>query len=137
LVLYQRGMQIIREMGLALRDNFYYLVSMVLFVVGFHMVLTHSNLIKKVMALNIVETAVFLFFISAGYASGGRVPIISGEVGRPLINPLPSALILTGIVIAVSLTAFALSLVIKMYQFYGTLDADEIASIRLGRGGRR
>lgn len=135
----RRGTETIRELALALRDNFYYVVSMVLFVIGLHTMLTHSNLIKKIMALNIMETSIFLFFISTGYVSGGGVPILdkTGPVSGPYVNPLPQALILTGIVIAVSLTAFALALIVRMYEFYGTLDSDEIAQIRLGREERQ
>lgn len=128
------------DLAQALWVNRYYFVSMVLFLVGLHTMLANPNLIKKIMGLNIMETGVFLFFISVGYVSGGRIPIMNVNQAREpagqFINPLPSALILTGIVIAVSLTAFALSLVIRMYEFYGTLNADEIARIRLtGKAG--
>lgn len=125
-----------REMVESVATNHYYLASMLLFVIGFHTMLTHSNLVKKVMGLNIMETAVFLFIVSSGYIEGAKPPIAEGPWDRgPFVNPLPSALILTGIVIAVSLTAFALSLIVQMYRFYGSLDADEIARIRLEEGG--
>lgn len=113
----------------ALGRNYYYLVAIVLFLIGFHTMLTHSNLIKKVIGMNIMETAVFLFFVSIGYIDGRNAPIIERQ-GQSFINPLPSALILTGLVVGVSLTAFSLSLVIKLYKYYGTLDADEIMRIR-------
>jgi len=126
------------EMVQSVVANHYYLVSMLLFVIGFHTMLTHSNLIKKIIGLNIMETAVFLFIVSSGYVDGAKPPIAEGPWDRgPFVNPLPSALILTGIVIAVSLTAFALSLVIQLYKFYGSLDADEIARIRLKEGERQ
>jgi multicomponent Na+:H+ antiporter subunit C len=48
------------------------------------------------------------------------------------VNPLPQALILTAIVVAVSVTAFALALIVKLYQDYGTLDADRIREIKEG-----
>jgi len=118
------------EIILRLVDNFYYLVAMVLFVIGFHTMLTHSNLIKKVIGMNIMETAVFLFFVSVGYVREGMAPIMQNGAGGLYVNPLPSALILTGIVVAVSVTAYALSLIIKLYEHYGTLDADEIAILR-------
>lgn len=111
-----------------LADNYFYAIAAFLFMVGLHTMLTHSNLIKKVIALNIMESAIFLFFVAIGYVRGGRAPIM--EAGVPpsglYINPLPSALILTGIVVSVSITAFALSLVIKLYEHYGVLDVDEI-----------
>ena len=117
--------------------NFVYVISVILFVIGFHTMLTHANLIKKVMGLNIMDTAIFLLFVSSGYVTGGRAPIVQGGPDGATVryvNPVPSALILTGIVIAVSITAFALGLIVTLYKFYGTLDADEIAAIR--RQGR-
>lgn len=109
-----------------LLHNFYYLVAIILFVIGFHTMLSHSNLIKKIMGMNIMDTAIFLFFVSIGYIEGGRAPIIQPGKDYAYVNPIPSALILTGIVVAVSVTAFALSLIVKIYQHYGTVDAEEI-----------
>ncbi len=114
-----------------LLSNYYYFVSMVLFVIGFHTMLTHSNLIKKVIGMNIMDTSIFLFFVAIGYVKQGRAPIFhNGPAEHIYVNPLPSALILTGIVVAVSVTAYALSLIVKLYEHYGTIDADEIALIR-------
>ena len=113
-----------------LLHNFYYLIAIILFVIGFHTMLSHSNLIKKILGMNIMETAIFLFFVSIGFVEGGRAPIIQPGEDHIYVNPIPSALILTGIVVAVSLTAFALSLIIKIYQHYGTVDAEEIMLIR-------
>ena len=45
---------------------------------------------------------------------------------RDSINPIPSGLVLTGIVVSVSVTAIMLSLTIRLYQRYGSLDIDEI-----------
>jgi multicomponent Na+:H+ antiporter subunit C len=113
----------------SLINNYYYLVSILLFLIGFHTMLTHSNLIKKVIGMNIMETSIFLFFVAIGYVDGKNAPIID-EKAVGYINPLPSALILTGLVVGVSLTAFSLSLIVKLYKYYGTLDADEIMRIR-------
>ncbi len=110
-----------------------YFGAAVLFVVGLYTVLTHPNLLKKVIGLNIMETAVFLFMVSVGYVSGGKAPILS-TVKEPItqsyVNPLPTAMILTGIVVAVSITAYALSLIIKIYEVYGTVELDEILEMR-------
>ncbi len=118
------------EVALRLFENKYFLVAMILFIIGFHTLLTHSNLIKKVIGMNIMDTAIFLFFVSIGYVDGAVAPIIEPGVEQAYINPLPTVLILTGIVVAVSVTAFALSLIVKLYESYGTLDAEEIMRIR-------
>ena len=112
-------------------DNYFYFASIVIFLIGAHIMLTHSNMIKKIMGMNIMETGIFLFVVAIGYVKGGSAPIVRVD-GADLrfINPLPSALILTGIVVGVSLTAFALSLVIELYKYYGTTDTDEIMEMR-------
>ena len=117
-----------------LATNMYYLVSVVLFVIGFHTMLTHNNLIKKIMGMNIMDTALFLFFVSIGYIRRGQAPILISGVEK-YVNPVPSALILTGIVISVSFTAFALALVVLLYRHYGTLDSDKILALRGKRHG--
>lgn len=107
--------------------NYYETCSIILFGVGFATLLFHRNLIKKIIGMNIMDTAIFLFFIAKGYISGKEAPIITesfkGTTGY--INPVPTALMLTGIVVAVSTTAFALALTIKFYKKYGTVDLDE------------
>ncbi len=107
--------------------NIYYVVSVTLFLIGLYTIVMKDNLIKKFMGLNIMETSVFLLFISIGYVKGGEAPIAHGvPVGSHFVNPLPQALILTGIVVAVSTTALALTLMIKIYQHCGTLSAEEL-----------
>lgn len=118
------------DTAMNLYENMYFVVAIILFIIGFHTMLTHSNMIKKVIGMNVMDTAIFLFFVSTGYVSGGVAPIIEPGVDQVYINPLPTALILTGIVVAVSVTAFALSLIVKLYEHYGTIDAEEIMRIR-------
>ncbi len=111
-------------------EHINYIGASALFVIGLYTVLTHNNLLKRVIGINIMETSIFLFFVSIGYVSNGKSPIIDlSEEISIYVNPLPSALILTGIVVAVSITAYSLSLIMKIYQSYGTMDMDEIAEI--------
>lgn len=111
--------------------NYPYLIASIIFAVGCYTVLTHTNLMRKVIGINVMESAVFLFFVAAGNILGGRPPII--DLNNPsviYVNPIPSALILTGIVVSVSVTALALALVVRLHRQYGTIDADEITAIR-------
>lgn len=110
--------------------NYYYLAAVILFIIGMHTMLTHSNMVKKIIAMNIMDVSVFLLFVAIGYLQGGSAPIIREGVELTYVNPLPGALMLTGIVVGVSVTAYALSLVVKIYRYYGTVDADEIVEIR-------
>lgn len=117
----------------SLMANFYYIAAIILFLIGLYIMLTHANLIKKVIGMNIIDTSIFLFFIAAGYIEGARSPIIDPlHEGVLYVNPLPSGLMLTGIVVSVSITAFALSLIIRVYSFYGTINIEEIMEIRSG-----
>ncbi|HAE42380.1 MAG TPA: cation:proton antiporter, partial [Clostridiales bacterium] len=64
---------------------------------------------------------------SIGYIKGAQAPIIDRTLGEIVyVNPLPSAMILTGIVVAVSITAYALSLIIRIHEAYGSIDLNEI-----------
>jgi multicomponent Na+:H+ antiporter subunit C len=100
---------------------------MLLFCIGLYTVIVRRNIIKKLIGLNIMETAVFFFYISLGYLDGGIAPIrVGGADPSRMVNPIPQALILTGIVVAVSVTALALALVILLYRQYGTLDVDRL-----------
>lgn len=115
-------------MAAALFSNIEETVSVVLFGVGFTMLLLHRNLIKKIMGMNIMDTAVYLFLAAKGYISGRMVPIITDGIreASAYINPVPSGLVLTGIVVSVSTTALMLALTIRLYERYGSLDLDEI-----------
>lgn len=117
--------------------NVHFLGAVIIFVIGLYMVIAHANLIKRIIGINIMSSAVFYFFVAIGNISGGDVPIVDPEALTParLINPLPSALILTGIVISVSFTVYALALVIKIFQAYGTLNQEDI--VKMMREGKR
>ena len=111
--------------------NYYEAVSMILFGIGFTTLLLNRNMIKKIMGLNIMDTAIYLFLAAKGYIFGKKVPIVTGSVPEPekYINPIPTGLVLTGIVVSVSVTAVMLSLTIRLYRRYHTLDIDEITRL--------
>ena len=111
-------------------------VAILLFGIGFANLLVQKNLIKKIIGLNIMDTAVYLFLAEKGYITGRMAPIVVDGVQdvEAYINPIPSGLVLTGIVVSVSVTALMLSLTVRLYKRYHTLDLDEI-SIRLRKEG--
>ena len=103
-------------------------VSVILFIIGFANLLLHRNMIKKIIGLNIMDTAVYMLLAAQGYITGLKAPIIINGVADAsvYINPIPSGLVLTGIVVSVSVTALMLSMTIRMYREYHTLDLDLI-----------
>ena len=123
-------------MGPNLLTNYGEAVAMILFVIGFSNLLLQKNLIKKIIGLNIMDTAVYLFLAEKGYIAGRTAPIVVDGVQKleAYINPVPSGLVLTGIVVSVSVTALMLSMTIRLYRRYYTLDLDEI-STRLKKEG--
>lgn len=123
-------------MGGNLFTNYGEAVAMILFVIGFMNLLLQKNLIKKIIGLNIMDSAVYLFLAEKGYINGRTVPIIVNGIqeSETYINPIPSGLVLTGIVVSVSVSALMLSLTIRLYRRYHTLDLDEI-SMRLRKEG--
>lgn len=123
-------------MGANLFVNYGEAVAMILFCIGFSNLLLQPNLIKKILGLNIMDTAVYLFLAEKGYIEGHVAPIIVDGVQdvEKYINPIPSGLVLTGIVVSVSVTALMLSLTVRLYQRYHTLNLDEI-SARLKKEG--
>ncbi len=106
-------------------------VAVLLFAIGFGNLLLQKNLIKKILGLNFMDTGTYLFLAEKGYIEGRMAPIVVNGVQdvNAYINPIPSGLVLTGIVVSVSVTALMLSLTIRLYQRYHTLDMDEISTI--------
>ena len=111
-------------------------VAMVLFGIGFANLMFQKNLIKKIIGFNIMDTAIYLFLAGKGYISGRMAPIIVNGIQdtSAYINPVPSGLVLTGIVVSVSVSALMLALTVRLYKRYHTLDLDEI-SLRLRKEG--
>lgn len=102
--------------------------AIVLFGIGFTMLLFQKNLIKKLIGMNIMDSGVFLFLASMGYIGGRKAPIVTDGIAEAenYINPLPASLVLTGIVVSVSVTAVMLSLTIRLYRRFHTLDLDNV-----------
>ena len=99
-----------------------------LMMVGFYILISQGNLIKKIVGLSIFQTAVFILYISMGKIRGGTAPILME--GDPVYsNPLPHVLILTAIVVGVATTALGLSLAVRIHEAYGTVEEDEIHDI--------
>lgn len=117
-------------------NHYYEIAAVILFGIGFTTLLLQKNLIKKVIGLNIMDTSIFLFLAAKGYITGRKAPIIVDGITdvNNYINPIPSGLVLTGIVVAVSVTAFVLALSLRLYRVYGTLDVEKIAILAREKG---
>ncbi len=108
----------------------YHLIFILLFMLGMYTILVQDNLIKLVIGLTIMEAAIFLWVIATNYR-GGIIPILQpGVIEADVVNPVPHALILTGIVIGASTTAFLLTLVIEINKFATVINLDVLKGLR-------
>ena len=112
----------------------FYVTAVLLFSVGLAALLLHPNLIKKIIGLNLMDTAVFLFLAAMGYVDGGKAPMVEpGAEAAAYINPVPGGLVLPGWVVAVRTTALFLALTHRLYQKYHSVNLDVI--LMLARRG--
>ena len=111
--------------------NYEETAAIILFCIGFSTMMLHKNLIKKIIGMDMMDAAVFLFLASQGYIEGRVAPIVVGGVQsvEAYINPIPAGLVLTGIVVSVSVTALMLALAVRIYYRYHTLNLDEIIAL--------
>lgn len=113
---------------------FPYIMAMGLVMIGVYALLAKENLIKKIMGLAIFSNGIHLFLISLGYRAYGVAPILQGidfhRFVATAVDPLPQALVLTSIVINLSVTAVALSLVIMVYRKFNTLNANKVKGLK-------
>ena len=119
-------------------SKYNYWIYIVLMMIGFYAMIGKRNLIKKIIGINIFQTAIILFFVSTAAKRGGTLPIIEHAYGHgaqsvhaaAYINPLPHVLMLTAIVVMVSTLGVALAIVMDIYRRYDTLEEDEILKLR-------
>ena len=112
-----------------LTGSYYDLMTAALLVIGLYGMVAKRNLLKKVIGMNIFQTAIFLFFIQGGAKPGATVPIWDPRIATgasSYINPLPHVLILTAIVVGVATTGVALALLITIFRHYGSLEEPTI-----------
>jgi multicomponent Na+:H+ antiporter subunit C len=105
--------------------HFNYWIVIVLMMVGLYVVISHGNLVKKLIGLNVFQVSVFMLYISFGKVFGGTAPILA-EGAAPYSHPLPHVLILTAIVVGVATLALGLAITVRIREAYGTVEEDEI-----------
>lgn len=94
--------------------SIFLLAGAALFAVGFHGLLVQTHLLRRIVALNVMGSGVFLVFIALGAQSEGAIP-----------DPVPHAMVLTGIVVSVCATALALALADRVQAANGRAELDD------------
>lgn len=102
----------------------YYLLFLVVFSIGLYTLIDDPHIVKKTIGLGLMQISVFMLFVSFGYVDGANPPLV--DEPSPHANPLPHVIVLTSIVIAVSLSALALAVAVRLYAEFGTTDVTEI-----------
>ena len=114
-----------------------YWIYITLMMIGLYAMISKNNLVKKIVGMNIFQTAIILFYVSIGAKKGATIPILEyahnghGATEQVFhaadyINPLPHVLMLTAIVVGVATLGVALALALRVYNRYKTLEEDEI-----------
>lgn len=107
-----------------------YWIFVFLLMIGIYTITSRSNLIKKLIGMSILQSAVFLLYISMDKVEGGTAPILRpGAEGEIYSNPLPQVLILTAIVVGIATLSLGLAVVVRIKEAYGTIEEDEIREI--------
>ena len=113
--------------------HFNNITYIVLMMIGFYAMTGKTNLVKKLVGMNIFQWSIILFIVSLGAKRGATIPIVLGDHGAEpaiqavqYVNPLPHVLMLTAIVVGVATTGVALALLLRIYKRYGTLEEDEL-----------
>ena len=112
----------------SLASKYNYWMYIALMMIGFYAMIGKKNLVKKLIGMNIFQTAIILFYISIGVKKGGTLPVLMEGIPRAAnyVNPLPHVLMLTAIVVSVSTTGVALAVLLLVYRRHKTLEEDEI-----------
>jgi len=116
-------------------SKYNYWIYIILMMIGFYAMIAKKNLVKKIVGLNIFQTAIILYFVSIGAKKGATLPIVvydpANAAGHAIqavlyVNPLPHVLMLTAIVVMVATFGVALAFIIRIYRQYGTVEEDDI-----------
>jgi multicomponent Na+:H+ antiporter subunit C len=101
-----------------------------LILIGLWGILTQRNMIRMIVGFSLLDTGIHMVMVSIGYVTGGTAPIINdavpmAEAASRIVDPVPSALVLTAIVIGLGVTAVMLSFAVRIYRTRKTLMIDE------------
>jgi multicomponent Na+:H+ antiporter subunit C len=105
--------------------HYNYWIVIVLMMIGFFIIISHGNLIKKLIGLSLFQTSVFILYISMGNVDGATAPILDDSY-RSYSSPLPHVLVLTAIVVGIATMALGLALVVRIHEAYGSVEEDDI-----------
>jgi multisubunit Na+/H+ antiporter MnhC subunit len=101
-----------------------------LVLMGMWGMLVRKNIIRMVIGFSLIDTGIHMIMVSLGYIGGGTAPIIDAAVNRAtalktVVDPIPSALVLTAIVIGLGITAVMLAYAVEIHTHKKSLSIED------------
>jgi len=110
-------------------------LGFILVIIGIWGMLTRKNMIKIVIGFSLIDTGIHIIMVSIGYIKGRTAPILNeaidqANVVREIVDPIPSVLVLTAIVIGLAVTALMLVYVTRLYKHKNSLNIDDYGELK-------
>jgi multicomponent Na+:H+ antiporter subunit C len=102
-----------------------------LLVIGCYGLVTSRHLVHTVVSLIVCQSSTYLVLLGVGYRKGGTAPVFGDTSPTThVVDPVVQAMTLTDIVVSATVIALLLALAIQTHKKHGTVDPDELVSLR-------
>jgi len=107
----------------------------IVILIGLWGMMTRKNIIQIIIGFSLTDTGIHMLMVAIGYLNGRTAPILDAAVDRSqttstVVDPIPSALVLTAIVIGLGITALMLSYAIRIYKKNRSLSIDDYSELK-------
>jgi len=107
-----------------------YILAFAVMLIGLWGLLSKRNIIRIIIGFSLLDTGIHMLLLAVGYREGGTAPIVDAQTSAAVVaargvDPIPSALVLTAIVIGLAVTALMLSYAVRMYERTKSLQIDK------------
>jgi multicomponent Na+:H+ antiporter subunit C len=103
-----------------------YYLAIMMFMSGIYIMMTSSNLMRKIIGLGIFQNSILVFYVALGKFAGGRVPIVGESYILNYSSPLPHVLMLTAIVVGFATLSVGLALIVRISEKFASVNEDDI-----------
>jgi multicomponent Na+:H+ antiporter subunit C len=108
-----------------------FVVAAWVFLIGLYGIVTSRNLIHLIVCLSVVQSSTYVLLLAIGYRTGATAPVFNEVApGTPAVDPIVQALTLTDVVVGVTVTALLLALAVQQQKHTGTLNPDQLTTLR-------
>jgi multicomponent Na+:H+ antiporter subunit C len=109
-----------------------YLVAGYLLLLGTYGIVRSRHLVHAVVCLSVAQSGTYVLLVAVGYQHGAAPPVFgsTSPPSRNVVDPVVQALTLTDVVVSATITALLLALTVQVAKRHGTVDPDELRSLR-------